>query len=162
MRLFATTLAAACLTATALAAQPIQWDDSRLYERLGLTDQQTGRIQETVTREDKVMREAQAELNIRRAQLERLLLDPDPDMKQVERLLQSTVDWKLKSEMAAIRLRVEIRKIVGEQKWDQLLRMGRASRLRGVRDGDSRPDAGAPRRPPAPAPGAPGAQQPAR
>ncbi len=157
MRLFVTTLATACLAAAALAAQPIPWDDTRLYERLGLSEQQTRSIQETVTREDKVMREAQAELNIRRAQLERLLLDADPDMKQVERLLQSTVDWKVKSEMAGIRLRVEVRRIMGEQKWDQLLRAWRALRARDGRAADS-PAPGSPRR--APAPAAPGPQQP--
>jgi hypothetical protein len=159
MRLFVAAIATACLAAAAAAAQPVPWDDARLYERLGLTDQQTGRIQDVITREDKVMREAQAELNIRRAQLERLLIDPDPDMKQVERLLQQTVDWKVRSEMAAIRLRVEVRKIMGEQKWDQLLRTWRALRTRADRPAGSRPGQGASRRPPAPA-AAPAPQQP--
>ncbi len=158
MRLFVTMIAAGCLAATTLAAQAIPWEDTGLYERLGLSEQQTARIQDTIAREDKVMREAQAELNIRRAQLERLLLDTDPDMKQVERLLQQTVDWKVRSEMAAIRLRVEVRKIVGEQKWDQLLRTWRSLRARAGRAADSRPDARTPQSGPAPA--SPGPRQP--
>ena len=125
-------LLAACLAIAALQAQPIPWENSQLYERLGLSEQQAAGIQEVVNRENRVAREAQAELNIYKAQLEKLLLSIDPDMRQVERLLQSTVDWKLKSEMAEIRRRVEIRKIVGEQKWEQILRTWRARNGRGA------------------------------
>ncbi len=117
-------LAAACL-AGALPAQPIPWYNSQLFERLGLTEQQVNSIQEILGREDKVSREAQAELAVYKAQLGKLLLGPDPDMKQVERLLESSIEWKLKSEMAEIRRRVEIRKVLGEQKWQQLLRAWR-------------------------------------
>ena len=69
-------------------------------------------------------------------------------MSQVERLLQSSVEWKLKSEMAEIRRRVEVRKMLGEQKWGQLLRAWRAWRLRNERT--------------AYRPAAPGARQPRR
>ena len=55
-RLSLAILLAAC--AATLQAQPVQWDDGRLYERLGLTDQQVSSIQEIVAREDKVIREA--------------------------------------------------------------------------------------------------------
>lgn len=128
-RLAVAVLIAACV-AGVLPAQPIPWDNSQLFERLGLTEQQTSSIQEILRREDRVSREAQAELGVYKAQLEKLLLGPDPDMRQVERLLQSSMEWKLKSEMAEIRRRVEIRKVLGEQKWQQLVRAWRAWRLR--------------------------------
>jgi Spy/CpxP family protein refolding chaperone len=123
---------AAGLSAAVLPAQPIPWENTQVYEKLGLTEQQTARIQEVIGREDKVIRQARAELNVNKAQLERLLLAADPDMSQVEGLLKSALDWKLKSEMADIRRRIEVRKILGEQKWEQLLRLWR-SRARGVR-----------------------------
>jgi hypothetical protein len=123
-------LTAAVLWPGRLFAQPIPWDDQQLYQRLGLTEQQVSSLQEVAAREDRVVREAQAELNIYKAQLEKLLLDPDPDMKQVERLLRSSNDSRLKSQMAVIRRRVAMRKIMGEQKWEQFLRGLRAWRTR--------------------------------
>lgn len=128
-RLTIAALLAAC-AAAGLSAQPIPWDNSQLFERLGLSEQQTNSIQQILGREDKVSREAQAELNVLKAQLEKLLLEAEPDMRQVERLLQSSIEWKLKNEMAEIRRRVEIRKVLGEQKWEQLVRAWRAWRLR--------------------------------
>ena len=59
-------------------------------------------------------------------------------MAQVQRLLQATVDWKVKSEMAGIRRRVEIRKVVGERKWEQLLRASRTARVRNARAAEQR------------------------
>jgi hypothetical protein len=117
---------AACIAPTAVHGQPIPWDNNQVYDRLGLTEQQKNSIQDIVYREDRVIRESQAEININRAQLEKLLLGTDPDMAAVERLLRGTLDWKLKSEMAEIRRRVEIRKVLGEPKWEQLLRGWRA------------------------------------
>jgi Spy/CpxP family protein refolding chaperone len=120
---------AACIAPAAVHSQPIPWDNNQVYDRLGLTEQQKTSIQDIMYREDKVIRESQAEININRAQLEKLLLGTDPDMAAVERLLRGTLDWKLKSEMAEIRRRVEIRKVLGEPKWEQLLR-GWRSRVR--------------------------------
>ena len=114
-----------------LPAQQLPWDDEQIYQRLGLTQEQTAEIREIAGREEKVIREAQAELNVIRAQLEKLLLKPAPDMREVERLLQSSLEWKLRSEMAGIRRRVEIRALVGEDRWEDLLRARRAGRPRG-------------------------------
>ncbi len=134
-------LAAACLLAAGVAAnlpaQQVPWENEQLYERVGLTEQQRTGIREIVDREDRVIRAAQAELNVIRAQLEKVLLNPAPDMREVERLLQSSLEWKLKSEMAGIRRRVEIRALVGEDKWADLARAWRAWRTRGERRGDA-------------------------
>jgi hypothetical protein len=150
--------AAAFLLATCVAAglqaQQGLWENEQLFERLGLNETQRKGAGEIVAREDKVIREAQAELNIRRAQLEKLLLDPTPDMREVERILQSSLEWKLKSEMAGIRRRVEIRALLGEEKWEDLVRAWRGWRLREARD-RSRGDQGRP-------PGEPGPQRPRR
>ena len=145
-RLSAAVLAAAALAA-AVAAQPIPWDNNQLYEKLGLSEQQASAVREVVGREDRVMREAQVELNIFKAQLEKLLNAAEPDLSEVERLLQASVPWKLKMEMAEIRRRVEIRKVLGERKWEQLMRAWRA-RQKGERGPDPRPaDPRPPQRP---------------
>jgi len=44
-------------------------------------------------------------------------------MKEVERILKESLEWKLKSELAEIRRRVEIRKILGEARWEKFLRI---------------------------------------
>ena len=63
-------------------------------------------------------------------QLEKLLIDIDPNMRDVERILKDTTEWKLKSEMAEIRRRVEIRKVMGEEKWEEFLQILRVIRAR--------------------------------
>jgi hypothetical protein len=129
------------LPATLICAQ--RFDNPQIYERLELSPSQIERIEEVQRREDRVVREAQAELNIYKAQLEKLLLASDVDMRQVEQILRDTMEWKLRSELSEIRRRVEVRQILGEEKWEEFLRMLRAARARGER---------------APAPGSAGAR----
>ena len=121
-------LSLVCLASTTTFAQ--SFDNPQALERLGLTEDQIGRIEEVAAREDRVVREAQVELNLYRAQLEKLLLDPDVNMREVERILKETTEWKLKSELANMRRRVEIRKIMGEEKWEEFLRLLRGARAR--------------------------------
>jgi hypothetical protein len=124
-------LALLLLTTVVVSAQ--RFDNPQIYERLELSTRQIERIEEVQRREDRVVREAQAELNVYKAQLERLLIDVEVDLRQAEKILRDTMEWKLKSEMAEIRRRVEVRKIMGEENWEEFLRMMRALRSRSER-----------------------------
>jgi hypothetical protein len=42
-------------------------------------------------------------------------------MRQVEKLLRDSMEWKVKIELAEINKRVELRKILGEEKWKKLV-----------------------------------------
>jgi hypothetical protein len=89
--------------------------------KLGLTDDEIRKVTEINLATEQEKREAQLELNILKAQLEKLLAGIDPDMRQVEKLLRDSTEWKVKSELAEIKKRVEIRKLIGEEKWRKLL-----------------------------------------
>ena len=102
----------------------------QIMDRLDLTEEQKQEIAEIDSREDQIIRESQVELNIYKAQLQKLLLGPDPNMREVERILKETTEWKLKSELAEIRRRVEIRKVMGEEKWSQFLQSMRMMKAR--------------------------------
>jgi len=76
---------------------------------------------------------AQAELDIVKAQLNRLLISPEADMKEVERLLRQGLEWELKIRMAQIRRETQTRKIVGDRRWAGLVTDTRARQVERTR-----------------------------
>ncbi len=89
--------------------------------KLGLPQnkiQQVLQIQSTTRNE---IKEAALEMNIFKAQLEKMLYDAHPDMKKVKKLLEESLTYRLQSELAAIQARVKTREIVGEKAWEKLL-----------------------------------------
>ena len=75
----------------------------------------TGRIEEAT-------RVARAELEIIQAQLSRLLLSADADLRKVRTLLKTALDWELEVRLAEIQRELEIRKLLGDRRWTQYLR----------------------------------------
>jgi len=110
-----------CLLTASAFAQRI--DNLQVLRDLGLTEDEINRIIEIQEEKEKEKREAQIELNLYKAQLEKLLFPADIDMKEVERLLRESMECKLKYELAEIRSRVAIRKILGEERWTKFLRV---------------------------------------
>lgn len=110
-----------CTLAAAAYSQDI--GNPQILRELGLTDEEMLRVIEIRENTQKVQREAQIELNLYKAQLEKLLFPAEVDMKEVERLLKASLEWKLKLEFAEVRKRVEIRKILGEDRWEKLLHL---------------------------------------
>ena len=97
--------------------------DQEILRRLNLNQAQLERITELNREYELVKREATIEQNFYKAQLERLLLQPDPDMSEIEETLRNSMEWKLKDTMADVERRIEIRKAIGEDKWIHLLRL---------------------------------------
>lgn len=52
-----------------------------------------------------------------------MLYSENPDMDKVRKLLEESLKWRLQSEMAAIKERTETRKVLGEEKWQEMLRL---------------------------------------
>ncbi len=109
-------LLAVCVT----AAQPI--DNTEILKRFGMNDEEIERVMAIQMDTERIIQEARVELNLLKAQLEKLLFDIDVDMNSVERLLRQSIDWKLKAELAEIKRRVELRKLFGEERWAKFLR----------------------------------------
>lgn len=80
------------------------------------------------------IQEAELELNIYKAQLEKLLFLRDVDLKKVEQLLRDSMEWKLKAEMARIKRRAAIRLLIDEDKWLHLVQYLRATRINELRE----------------------------
>ncbi len=99
------------------------FNNQQLLNRIGLDETQIEEILEMEEEFTIVKREAAVEQNFYKAQLERLLLKPNPNMAEVEEVLRNSMEWKLKETLAGINHRVEVRKIVGEERWVRLLRL---------------------------------------
>ena len=109
------------LTAVWISAQNIVAEE--LLKKLDLTQDQIEQVLQIQETYQKQIREAALEMNVYKAELEKLLFKEDPDMSKVKKLLEESLKWRLQSEMAAITERVETRKIMGEEKWGQMLRL---------------------------------------
>ena len=97
-------------------------DSPEALKKLGLDDQEIERIKEIQAAADKTIAEVRVELNLLKARLEKLLFDVNVDMREVEKLLRASMEWKLKAELAEIKRRVELRKLFGEERWPRFLR----------------------------------------
>lgn len=93
----------------------------QFFEKLGLSDQEIEGVSTLMKKSERTRKEASLELNLVKAQLEKLLFPANADLGQVEILLRSSLEWKLKAELADIKLRVELRKLLGEERWERYL-----------------------------------------
>ena len=98
-------------------------DIEQILKRVDLTEEEVEWFTAFQSEIDRQKKEAQIELNIAKAQLEKLLFPVDVDMKAVEKLLRSTIEWRLQLELTEIRWRVEVRKKLGDEKFEKLLRL---------------------------------------
>lgn len=110
-----------CMIASGAFAQAI--DSPQILRELGLTEEEITQVMKIQRETQKVQIEAQIELNLYKAQLEKILFYTDVDMKEVEKILKDSMEWKLRFELAEIRRRVEVRKIMGEERWEKFLRV---------------------------------------
>lgn len=69
------------------------------------------------------IKESALEMNIFKAQLEKMLFNVNPDMAKVKKLLENSLKYRLQSELTAIQARVKIGQIMGEKDWDKMLQM---------------------------------------
>ncbi len=90
-------------------------------ESLGLTQNQIQQILQIQNTSRNQIRESTLEMNIFKAQLEKMLYNAHPDMNKVNKLLEESLKYRLKAETAAIQARVRTREIMGEQAWEKML-----------------------------------------
>lgn len=99
--------------------------ERRALEILGLNQtevEQVLRIQQEASLET---RRLQADREIRKAELARLLLEPEPNMRLVERNLRDTAEIEVQIRLTEIRREVEIRRIVGTDRWARMMQQFR-------------------------------------
>ena len=107
------------ITGSALSALEIF--DPQLLTKIGVSTDQIKIIQDIRYQSEQKIRMANAEINILKAQLEKLLLQEHPDMEQVKKTIEATLKWRIQSETANVEARVQIREQMGTKNWEKLL-----------------------------------------
>ena len=107
-----------------------EFNNINVLKKIGLTDETIEKVIEINNRTQEEIKEAGLELNIFKAQLEKLLFSRDVNLEKVEKLLKDSLEWKLKSEMARIKKRVMIRKLMDEEQWLKLLQIIKAAEMK--------------------------------
>lgn len=105
-----------------LQAQDLQSQARHYLASLGVSKVDIEKVIQIQTQTRQHVREAQLELNILKAELEKTLFPINVDMKRVHQLLEESLQWKMKSELATIQERVELRKLLGDYKYAEYRR----------------------------------------
>ncbi len=117
------------LAAGAAGAQTAGEPGSGLFAS-PLTGQEREQVRAITEETARAVREAQAEIQILKARLNKELLQEQVDMNAVERLVRQAMEWEVKARLARIRREVEIRKLLGDRRWAALMqRIRRGSQV---------------------------------
>jgi hypothetical protein len=83
----------------------------------GIPAEKVQRAEQLRANSDMEVRRFQAEINIRKAELTRVLLDSKPDMNRVQKILKEALDWEYKLRLAEIERDVKVRELLGDRNW---------------------------------------------
>jgi len=111
------------IVVVSMAVWAQNFPEEALLKRLDIEEAEYDKILEINRSTQMTAQAAAAEQKILQARLEKLMLNPDPDMGEIEALLRESLEWKLKMELAHIKRSIEIRKILGEDQWLRFLRL---------------------------------------
>lgn len=130
----------ACIAAASLAAQEADAglfgrmtevmslaieDPDYLAKALDISVEEAEQLQELQRSAREERRLAKAEIEVLRAQISRILVENDPDLAEVEKLLREALEWELASRMTEIRTDVRMREILGDRQWARFVRSER-------------------------------------
>jgi hypothetical protein len=93
---------------------------AQVAKRLGLTDRQAGQFIEIYADSATDLAKARAEINVQKALLAKLLLDPAASEREVERILRQAMEAELQVRTIQIHRELAARKLIGDRKWLQL------------------------------------------
>ena len=100
----------------------------RGLELLGLASDEIQEILQIQEEANAQIVRHRADQGIKKAELARLLLDEDPNMRLVERNLREAAEIEVDIRMVEIRREVAVRQIVGTERWARIARAIRARR----------------------------------
>lgn len=117
------------------------WDNPEVLQRLDLDEEEAQRIREIFEETEREIRQARLEIDVLRAQLRKLLFEEQVNMREVERMLRQSLDWELKERMAQIRRQVELRELLGDDKYARMSQAVEKRRMQEEREKRLREDA---------------------
>ena len=116
------------ITAAAVTSQ--DFFDPRFLAQLDLTAGEIEDIQDIQFQAERNIHEYNLEMNILKAQLEKLLLKEHPDMDQIRSTIEATLRWRSEIEITNVEARVQIREKMGPDNWEEMLKLQKRIRLR--------------------------------
>lgn len=99
------------------------------FKSLNLTNEELDKLENILETRELELIKAQNEIKILQTKVANLLLDPNPDMVQIENAISKSLEWEKTVRMIQIERQVEIRKILGEQRWQSVLLLVREARM---------------------------------
>lgn len=114
------------LVAGLVSAQPRP--NERVWSAIGLSEEEIEAVAEIEREAANELRLYQADLEIKKAELARLLLESSPNMRQVERNLEETAELEVSVRLAEINRELAIRDLVGEERWSAIIQTMRTRR----------------------------------
>ncbi len=107
------------LAATIISAQDFLTEE--IMTEIGMNQVQIRTVLKLQLETQQRMQIANAELGVLKAQLTRELVNNNPDMSKVEKIIGNTLKYRLQNEMDTIKLRVRLKEEVGEENWRKIL-----------------------------------------
>jgi len=95
--------------------------DRQLWQRLGLTEQESEQVLAVFDRTEQTIRQSRLEIDVLKAELKKLLFQEKVDMQEVEKLLRGSLEWEYRLRLAQITRQVELRRLLGDRKYARLM-----------------------------------------
>ena len=109
-------------------AAPSAMYTQRGLEMLGLAADEIEEILRIQEEAAASIRRLHADQEVKKAELARLLMDEDPNMRLIERNLRETAEIEVDVRMVEIRREVAVRRIVGTERWARIIQFLRQRR----------------------------------
>jgi hypothetical protein len=129
--IFVVALASAAATAAAQdkpTSAPVDEQEGAraLFRGIALDTKELGQIEKVLAEDEETLAKAKAEIRILQARLARLMLEKTVPMDQVKSLVKESLDWEYQIRLIQIARHVAIRRILGDDRWASILKLGRA------------------------------------
>jgi hypothetical protein len=100
----------------------LQRPDGRIHVLAAMTGapaEKLKKAEEIRVAAERELRADQAEIEVRKAQLTRVLIDTHPNMADVQKYLREGADWEYKMRLAQIERDLHIRGLLGDSDWSR-------------------------------------------
>ena len=95
-------------------------DNEAFVNRAKLTPHEVEQIKAITKETEKIRREAKAELDFYKAQLNKLMIKDSVNLNEVEKVLNDSLEWKLKMEFSSIKQFVTIKELLGAERLETI------------------------------------------
>ena len=93
----------------------------QVLQKLGFSTEQINQLISIQDESRITSQKAQAEIAIAKAELAKLLLNPDASMKDVEKSIRAAMEWETQIKLAQVQRELKIRKLIGDKKWREMM-----------------------------------------